>query len=92
MTYSTSPTESSLTITSSKIRSQVPSAVHNRNRSCAVFHGPCRSGRSRRASWRTSRPVQVPPFVQISDLVTMYSSYDVEQWLRSRRIDPSEAA
>ena len=42
--------------------------------------------------WRTSRPAQGPPFVQLSERVTMYSSYDVEQWLRSRRIDPSEAA
>lgn len=42
--------------------------------------------------WRTSRPVQGPPFVQLSERVTMYSAYDVEQWLRSRRIDPSEAA
>jgi predicted DNA-binding transcriptional regulator AlpA len=42
--------------------------------------------------WRTSRPVQGPPFVQLSERVTMYSAHDVEQWLRSRRIDPSEAA
>lgn len=42
--------------------------------------------------WRTSIPVQGPPFVQLSERVTMYSTYDVEQWLRSRRIDPSEAA
>lgn len=42
--------------------------------------------------WRTSRPVQGPPFVQVSERVTMYSAFDVEQWLRSRRIDPSEAA
>lgn len=42
--------------------------------------------------WRTSEPVQGPPFVQLSERVTMYSAYDVEQWLRSRRIDPSEAA
>lgn len=42
--------------------------------------------------WRTSRPVQGPPFVQLSERVTMYSANDVEQWLRSRRIDPSEAA
>jgi hypothetical protein len=42
--------------------------------------------------WRTSRPVQGPPFVQLSERVTMYSAHDVEQWLQSRRIDPSEAA
>lgn len=47
MTHSTSPTESSLTTTSSRIRAQLPSAAHNRSRSCAVFHGPYRSGRSR---------------------------------------------
>jgi hypothetical protein len=38
--HSTAPTASSLTITSARIRSQVPSAVHLRSRSCAVFHGP----------------------------------------------------
>jgi predicted DNA-binding transcriptional regulator AlpA len=42
--------------------------------------------------WRTSRPVQGPPFVQLSERVTVYSAYDVEEWLRSRRIDPREAA
>lgn len=42
--------------------------------------------------WRTSRPVQGPPSVQLSERVTMYSAHDVEQWLLSRRIDPSEAA
>src|ERR1700754_2323974 len=38
--HSTLPTESSLTITSSRMRSQVPSAVQIRSRSWAVFHGP----------------------------------------------------
>ena len=38
--HSTVPTESSLTMTWSRIRSQVPSAVQIRNRSCAVFQGP----------------------------------------------------
>lgn len=42
--------------------------------------------------WRTARPVQGPPFVQLSERVTVYSAHDVERWLRSRRIDPSEAA
>jgi hypothetical protein len=37
--HSTAPTASSLTITSAKIRSQVPSVAHLRSRSCAVFHG-----------------------------------------------------
>ena len=38
--HSTLPTESSLTITLARMRSQVPSAVQIRSRSCAVFHGP----------------------------------------------------
>lgn len=43
--------------------------------------------------WRTMSPTQGPPFVQVSDRVIMYSAYDVETWLRSRRTDPnSEAA
>jgi predicted DNA-binding transcriptional regulator AlpA len=42
--------------------------------------------------WRTSRPVQGPPFVQLSERVTMYAAADVEQWLYSRRVDPSKAA
>lgn len=42
--------------------------------------------------WRTSVPMQGPPFVQLSERVMMYSTYDVEEWLRSRRIDPAEAA
>ena len=50
MTNSTSPTESSFVTTSAMIRSQVPSRVHNRSRSCAVFHGPYRSGISRQGA------------------------------------------
>jgi predicted DNA-binding transcriptional regulator AlpA len=42
--------------------------------------------------WRTSRPPQGPPFVQLSERVTMYNVHDVEEWLRSKRIDPSKAA
>lgn len=42
--------------------------------------------------WRTSRPPQGPPFVQLSERVTMYSAADVEQWLLNRRVDPGEAA
>lgn len=42
--------------------------------------------------WRTARPPQGPPFVQVSERVAKYNSHDVERWLRSRRIDPSEAA
>jgi predicted DNA-binding transcriptional regulator AlpA len=42
--------------------------------------------------WRTAQPMQGPPFVQISERVVMYTAVDVEQWLKSRRTDPSEAA
>ena len=42
--------------------------------------------------WRTARPPQGPPFVQISSRMTLYSAHDVRQWLDSRRIDPAQAA
>ncbi|WP_103342159.1 helix-turn-helix transcriptional regulator [Amycolatopsis sp. CA-126428] len=42
--------------------------------------------------WRTSRPPQGPPFVQLSERVTVYSASDIETWLRSRRVDPGQAA
>ena len=42
--------------------------------------------------WRTSRPPQGPPFVKLSSRVTVYSAVDVENWLRSRRVDPGRAA
>jgi len=42
--------------------------------------------------WRTSNPLQGPPFVRLSSRLTIYSSGDVESWLRSRRIDPERAA
>ena len=42
--------------------------------------------------WRTSRPPQGPPFVKLSSRVTIYNAVDVENWLRSRRIDPGRAA
>ncbi|TQM80015.1 helix-turn-helix protein [Saccharothrix saharensis] len=42
--------------------------------------------------WRTARPVQGPPFVQLTSRVTLYSANDVEEWLASRRIDPRKAA
>ena len=45
--HSTLPTASSLTMTWSRMRSQVPSLVQIRSRSCATFQGPQRSGRSR---------------------------------------------
>ena len=47
ITHSTSPTASSLTITSSRTFCHNPVLVYKRSRSCAVFHGPYRSGRSR---------------------------------------------
>lgn len=43
ITHSTSPTASSLTITSSRIFCQVPALVHNLNRSCGIFYCPYRS-------------------------------------------------
>lgn len=42
--------------------------------------------------WRTSRPVQGPPFVKLSSRVTVYHARDVERWLRTRRVDPGRAA
>ncbi|WP_182873185.1 helix-turn-helix transcriptional regulator [Mycobacteroides abscessus] len=42
--------------------------------------------------WRTSRPPQGPPFVNVSSRVTLYSAVDVEQWLRRRRTDPDSKA
>ena len=42
--------------------------------------------------WRTSRPVQGPAFVRVSDRVVKYSERDVERWLLARRHDPLEAA
>lgn len=41
--------------------------------------------------WRTARPAQGPAFVQLSSRVTVYSAYDIEHWLLSRRTDPGEA-
>lgn len=42
--------------------------------------------------WRTMTPLQGPPFVPLSSRVVEYSVGDVEQWLRSRRVVPGEAA
>lgn len=42
--------------------------------------------------WRTQEPVQGPPFVQLSERVTMYSAIDVERWLRNQRVDPGAVA
>jgi predicted DNA-binding transcriptional regulator AlpA len=41
--------------------------------------------------WRTAQPIQGPPFIRLSERVTMYRIDDVEQWLNSRRIDPEAA-
>lgn len=42
--------------------------------------------------WRTSHPVQGPPFVKLSSRVTVYNAWDVKHWLLSRRVDPGRAA
>ncbi|WP_084482391.1 helix-turn-helix transcriptional regulator [Nocardia amikacinitolerans] len=41
--------------------------------------------------WRTARPPQGPPFVQVSDRVIRYSRVDVAAYLASRRVDPMAA-
>lgn len=41
--------------------------------------------------WRTGRPAQGPPFVQISERVTVYLPEDVTEWVRSRRTVPQAA-
>ncbi|MFE7802872.1 helix-turn-helix transcriptional regulator [Nocardia sp. NPDC057440] len=41
--------------------------------------------------WRTARPPQSPPFVQVSDRVVRYSAADVESYLQSKRVDPMAA-
>ena len=41
--------------------------------------------------WRTSTPVQGPPFIRMSDRVVKYRRADVERWLNSRRVDPEVA-
>jgi hypothetical protein len=41
--------------------------------------------------WRTSRPVQGPPFIQMSERLTLYAPEDVRLWLSRRRIDPMAA-
>ncbi|MFF2044021.1 helix-turn-helix transcriptional regulator [Kitasatospora sp. NPDC058170] len=42
--------------------------------------------------WRTSKPMQGPPFVRLTSRITVYSVADVQSWLESRRIVPGEAA
>ena len=41
--------------------------------------------------WRTARPPQGPPWVKVSDRVTVYRRADVHAWLRGRRTDPEAA-
>ncbi|MEU5761150.1 helix-turn-helix domain-containing protein [Nocardia sp. NPDC047648] len=41
--------------------------------------------------WRTARPPQGPPFVQVSDRVVRYSRTDVEEYMRAKRVDPTAA-
>lgn len=40
--------------------------------------------------WRTTAPLQGPPFVRVSERVTMYNADDVEKWLREQRVNPDE--
>ena len=42
--------------------------------------------------WRTAKPQQGPPFVRLSERAVIYSSTDVEAWLRRIRRDPGTAA
>lgn len=41
--------------------------------------------------WRTARPLQGPPFIQLSERVIMYAIDDVRDWLSSRRVRPEAA-
>lgn len=41
--------------------------------------------------WRTARPPQGPPWVKVSDRVTVYRRTDVDSWLDTRRTDPEAA-
>ena len=41
--------------------------------------------------WRTSHPVQGPPFIQLSERVTKYDMQDVLRWLARHRRDPEAA-
>ncbi|WP_280377283.1 helix-turn-helix transcriptional regulator [Nocardia wallacei] len=42
--------------------------------------------------WRTAEPPYGPAYVRVSARVVMYSSEDIEAWLRAKRIDPTQAA
>jgi predicted DNA-binding transcriptional regulator AlpA len=41
--------------------------------------------------WRTTQPMQGPPFIPISERVTKYRADDIEQWLTTRRVVPEAA-
>ncbi|MGW0247589.1 helix-turn-helix transcriptional regulator [Nocardia goodfellowii] len=41
--------------------------------------------------WRTARPPQGPPFVQLSARVTRYMRADVDAYLTRNRVDPMAA-
>jgi predicted DNA-binding transcriptional regulator AlpA len=41
--------------------------------------------------WRTARPLQGPPYIQLSERVIMYAIDDVREWLSSRRVRPEAA-
>jgi predicted DNA-binding transcriptional regulator YafY len=38
--------------------------------------------------WRTTEPLQGPPFIKMSERVTLYLWEDVQEWLRSKRTLP----
>lgn len=42
--------------------------------------------------WRTSRPMHGPPFIRLTDRVTIYSVSDVEEWLMRHRTVPGTPA
>jgi phage terminase Nu1 subunit (DNA packaging protein) len=42
--------------------------------------------------WRTSTPVQGPPFIRLSARVVKYDPDDVRTWLERHRTDPTEVA
>ncbi|MEU7824817.1 helix-turn-helix domain-containing protein [Catellatospora sp. NPDC049133] len=41
--------------------------------------------------WRTAQPLQGPPFINLSERVTVYSTEDVQHWLTARRVVPGAA-
>ncbi|WP_018908807.1 helix-turn-helix transcriptional regulator [Salinispora arenicola] len=41
--------------------------------------------------WRTSLPMQGPPFIQISERVVKYATPDVQRWISARRVMPEAA-